>query len=170
MFKGILCLIIILSCGGLGLIKAQTYSLRLTDLQDLKDMIRILQTEIKYRKDPLPGAFARIATYKDNRAKDLLWQCSQDMQDSLDLKQCWENAVKTAYNGSCLKEEDLLINRDMGLQLGKSDIQGQAAMFSHTESKLNAQLTDAEKEKETKGKMYRGLGFAIGIVIAVILI
>lgn len=172
MLKGILCLVVVFACGGLGLLKAQTFSARLEDLTDLKDMIRILQTEMSYRKDPLPSAFARIAVYKDNRAMDLLRQCSDSMKESLDLMQCWEKAVETAYqkSGSCLNNEDLIILKDLGLQLGKSDIKGQAAMFSLTEAKLENQIRQSEKEKESKGKMYKGLGFSIGIVIAIILI
>ena len=172
MLKGILCLIIVFACGGLGLIKAQTFSARLEDLADLKDMIHILQTEMSYRKDPLPSAFARIAAYKENRAMELLRQCSDSMKESLDLKQCWEQAVENAYekNGSCLTGEDLAILKDLGLQLGKSDIKGQAAMFALTEAKLERQIEQADREKESKGKMYRGLGFSIGIVIAIILI
>ncbi len=170
MFKGILCLIIIFACGGLGLLKAQTYGQRLNELNDLKDMINMLQTEMSYRKDPLPAVFARIAAYKDSRAMDLLRECSRAMKESLDLKECWETAVCSAYKGSCLKEEDLIIMKDLGMQLGKSDIQGQAAMFSLTGAKLETQIEKAAKEKDTKGRMYRGLGFSIGIVIAVILI
>ena len=68
MFKGFLCLIIIFSCGGLGILKSQVYSQRLEELRDLKEMIRILQTEMSYLKDPLPAVFARVGSYKDNRA------------------------------------------------------------------------------------------------------
>lgn len=172
MLKGALCLVLIFACGSLGLLKAQTFSARLTDLLDLQDMIRILQTEMSYRRDPLPAAFARIGAYKENRAGDLLLQCSQRMKESLDLKHCWEASVGAAYekSGSCLTGEDLDIIRDLGLQLGKSDIKGQAAMFALTETKLANQIRQAENEKNSKGKMYRTLGFSIGIVIAIILI
>ena len=60
--------------------------------------------------------------------------------------------------------------KDLGLQLGKSDIQGHAGVFSLTEAKLEAQIQEASEEKKAKGKMYRGLGFSAGILIAVILI
>lgn len=170
MFKVFLCLVIILACGGLGMIKAQTYNQRLRELTDFKDMIQILKTEMSYRKDPLPAAFARISAYKDNPAMDLLFECSKLMKENLDFKQCWQQAMREAYRGSELKDEDRTIIEDLGLQLGKSDIQGQASMFALAESRLNAQIDDAIKEKGTKGRMYKGMGFSIGIVIAVILI
>lgn len=170
MFKAILCLIIIFASGGLGILKAQSYRQRLDELTEFSDMMRMLQTEMSYRKDPLPAVFARISEYKDNRAMDLLATCSLSMKESLDLHQCWEHALRRAYRGSCLKETDLQIIKDIGLQIGKSDIRGQAAMFSLIEAKLSAQTEEAAKEHETKGKMYRGLGFSIGIVVSVILI
>ncbi len=101
---------------------------------------------------------------------ELLWDCSLTMKDSLDIRQCWESSMEYAYQGSCLKQEDLAIVRDLGLQLGKSDIQGQAAMFALMKTKLETQIQEAWKEKETKGKMYRGLGFSIGIVIVILLV
>ena len=170
MFKAVLSLIIILACGGLGIIKAQSYSQRHAELEDLKDMIQILQTEMSYRKDPLPAVFSRISAYKDTIAMDILLECSLLMKQSFDFKQCWQSAVETTCKGSCLTGEDLAIVNDLGLQLGKSDIQGQRAMFSLMDAKLQTQIKEASHEKETKGRMYRGLGFSIGIVIAVILI
>lgn len=170
MFKGVLCLVIIFACGGLGLLKAQSYSQRLNELKDLKEMIQILRTEMSYLKDPLPAVFARVGSYKDNRAMNLLWECGQLMKTKLELNECWRQAVDAAYSGSCLLEEDRGLLLDLGLQLGKSDLRGQASMFSLTEARLNAQMEQAQKEKDTKGRMYRGLGFSIGVVIAVILI
>lgn len=152
------------------MIKAQGFADRLKDLEDLKNMIKILETEMSYKKDPLPNAFARIATYKDNRAMDLLWDCSQSMKDNTAFHHCWEQAVDQTYDASYLNQEDLLILKDMGLQLGKSDIQGQSAMFSLANVKLDEQIKNAEEEKKTKGKMYKSLGFSIGAVVAIILI
>lgn len=43
-------------------------------------------------------------------------------------------------------------------------------MFALAETKLSSQIEEAAREKATKGKMYKGLGFSIGIVIAIILI
>lgn len=170
MFKGVLCLILIFACGGLGMIKAQTYSQRYRELSDLKDMLRMLQTEMNYLKDPLPVIFARISSYKENSATDLLQECSFRMTENLDFCKCWEEAAILTYRGSCLNRQDMEVVKDLGLQLGKSNIQGQHSIFSLTEAKLDIQIAEAEKEKATKGKMYRGLGFSAGIILAVILI
>lgn len=170
MLKLILCIIIVASCGGLGILKSLSFSDRLNDLADLKHMIRILQTEMNYKKDPLPNAFSRISKYKNTAAMHLLAACSENMKNNLDFRQCWENAITSTYNGTSLKDDDLRILKDMGLQLGKSDLQGQAAMFSLTNIKLDDQIAEAAEERKTKGKMYKSLGFSIGAVIAILLI
>lgn len=170
MFKGVLCAVIILACGGLGVFKAASFSERCRDLQDIKDMLQILETEITYRKDPLVHAFARISQYKDNRAMALLEQCSRKMKQHSELCSCWQESMKRVYQNSCLTAEDLLILTDMGMQLGKSSIQGQSSMFSLCNLKLDRQIEQAQEAKQTKGKMYRSMGFSIGAVIAVIFI
>ena len=43
-------------------------------------------------------------------------------------------------------------------------------MFRLTEEKLLHQINLAVKEKDSKGKMFGGLGFSMGIVISVLLI
>ena len=54
MLKIIICLVLITSCGGAGLLKSQVFSQRVRELNDLRDMLRMLRTEISYMKDPLP--------------------------------------------------------------------------------------------------------------------
>ena len=61
MFKALLCMIIIMSSGTLGLLKSQAFSQRIRELNDLRSMVRQLNTEINYRKDPLITTFRRIA-------------------------------------------------------------------------------------------------------------
>lgn len=170
MLKIVLCIVIVLSCGGLGIIKAQAFSGRYKDLNDLKNMIKILETEMSYKKDPLPNAFKRISEYKENRAMELLQIASQYMAERLEFSLCWDRAIAEVYDRSDLTNEDVMILKDMGLQLGKSDIQGQAAMFSLVNVKLDDQIKEADQAKKTKGKMYKSLGFSIGAVIAIILI
>lgn len=115
MFKGALCLMIIFACGSLGILKAQAYSQRLADLKDVKDMLKILQTEMSYLRDPLPAVFARVASYKETRAMNLLYECSGRMRECRDFRHCWEEAEERAYRASCMNEEDRRIVRELGM-------------------------------------------------------
>lgn len=170
MFKAVLCLIIIISSGALGLLKSQAFSQRIRELNDLRSMVRQLNTEINYRKDPLITTFNRIASQNSNTSSKLLSRCSEYMTSYKEFGQCWNAALEEVCAETSLKKEDKAILAELGTQLGKSSVEGQADMFRLTEEKLLHQINLAVKEKDSKGKMFGGLGFSLGIVISVLLI
>lgn len=170
MFKGILVIILISSCGFIGISKSYSYSRRVAELSEIRDTLRILNTEISYRKDPLPAIFCRISEEKRGIAAEFLNRCSFYMGQRHELETCWGKAADDIFTGSSLTASDKAIIRDLGAQMGKSSIKGQNEAIMLTEEKLKAQITEALREKNSKGKMYGGLGFSIGIIIAVLLI
>lgn len=170
MFKLFVSLILILACGAMGLVKGQTYSQRLRELQQVKDMIQLLETEIQYRQDPLPVIFQRLSGGRNSLDAEIMNLCKQSLEQKQDFQISWKTAINHASQNSCLTESDKEILYELGRQLGKSNVQGQLDLLKASEQKLNLQLTDAEKQKFSKGKMYSGLGFSMGIVVAVLLI
>ena len=94
MFKAVLCLIIIISSGALGLLKSQAFSQRIRELNDLRSMVRQLNTEINYRKDPLITTFNRIASQNSNTSSKLLSRCSEYMTSYKEFGQCWNAALE----------------------------------------------------------------------------
>lgn len=170
MFKALLCIIIILSSGMLGIIKSQSYNQRIKELSYLRSMIHQLNIEISYRKDPLITAFRRISEQNSNISSKLLNRAADHMSDYKEFTQCWSDAVNEVCADTSLKKEDKAILEELGNQLGKNNIEGQTDMFRLIEEKLKYQINIAVKEKESKGKMFGGLGFSLGIVISVLLI
>ena len=170
MFKALLCLVIIISSGALGLLKSQAFSQRIKELNDIRLMVRQLNTEINYRKDPLIITFRRIAEQNSNISSKLLTKCVDQMTSYKEFGQCWNAALEEVCSDTSLKKEDKMILAELGTQLGKSSVEGQADMFRLTEEKLLHQINLAVKEKDSKGKMFGGLGFSLGIVISVLLI
>ena len=170
MFKAVLCMIIIMSSGALGLLKSQDFSQRIRELNDLRSMVRQLNTEISYRKDPLITTFLRIASQNSSLSSKLLSKCTDYMTSYKEFGQCWHAALEEVCADTSLKKEDKAILAELGLQLGKSSVEGQADMFRLMEEKLLHQINLAVKEKDSKGKMFGGLGFSLGIVISVLLI
>lgn len=170
MFKGLLCIVIVSACGALGIFKSQTYSQRVRELNDLRDMFRMLQTEISYMKDPLPVIFERIGNYKSNVAVEILKNCSIFMKENQNMQLCWTEAVDMSVMNSCLTAEDKAVIYDLGIQLGRSSIKGQSDLLKMADEKIRMQLKEAEAYKNSKGKMYAGMGFSIGAVVAILLI
>ncbi len=172
LFKLIICIIILLSGAGVGQLKAKTYDNRVYHLQDLLTTLKILESEMKYRLDPLPDLLMRVSTIKEGMSSELLEIAARLLREpsSPGLSACWEKAVEIAYRDSALNKEDKRIVADLGIELGKTDVANQHSMFHRTFSLLEVQVSEAVEEKRTKGKMYKSLGTAIGALIVILFI
>ena len=170
MFKALLCMIIIISSGALGLLKSQAFSQRIKELNEMRSIVRQLNAEINYRKDPLITTFRRIAEQNSTISTKLLSECADHMASYKEFGQCWSAALEEVCADTSLKKEDKAILAELGTQLGKSNVEGQADMFRLIEERLLHQINLAIKEKDSKGKMFGGLGFSLGIVVSVLLI
>ena len=172
LFKSVLCLLIILAGIAAGQLKAKSYENRVFHLQELITALKILESEMKYRMDPLPDLLIRVSTIKAGMSGDFLETAGRllKIQIGHDFSECWSDAVETAYQESALNKEDKRILSDLGIELGKTDMDSQTGMFQRTFALLEAQAEEAIEEKKSKGKMYKSLGPAIGILIVIVLI
>ncbi len=172
LFKWILCILILLAGVGIGHLKAKTYDNRVYHLQELITTLKVLESEMQYRMDPLPDLFLRVSKIKEGMSRILLETAGNLLktQSARDLPDCWKESVETAYLESALHREDKRIISDLGIELGKTDIFSQSSMFQRTFSLLEAQVEEAIEEKKTKGKMYKSLGTAVGVLIVILLL
>ncbi|MGI6731271.1 MAG: hypothetical protein ACOX5F_05125 [Anaerovoracaceae bacterium] len=172
MIKFLLYILIIAGASISGMLKAKSFDNRVFHLQDFISTLKILESEMKYLMDPLPEIFKRIQHIKRGMTSMLFqttWEMLQEDQTH-NFSQCWEKAVYTVYNESSLTREDKEIIVDFGMNIGKTDIENQLNIFSRTSSLLEGQVKEAIEHRTTKGKMYKSLGVAIGILVVIILI
>lgn len=170
MFKVFLLMAVIMSCGSIGLIKSSTYTSRVKELNQLRNILRILETEIYYKKEALPVIFQRISSADNLTAFRLFGKCLEYMQKHYDIAKCWKTSVYDIYGKSCLSKSDLQILCELGPLLGNSNVTGQSNAINLIDEKLKHQIFEAENDRKSKGKMYGGMGFTMGIVIAVLLV
>lgn len=155
-----------------GQLKAKSYDNRLTYLQDFISTLKILESEMKYRLDPLPEVFSRMSKSKKGLSGELLGKTCEIRNEnhSFDFSSCWHAAVDAIYQDSSLTLKDRQIISDIGIDLGKTDMLGQSSLFSRAFTLLNDQVAEAIEEKKTKGKMYKSLGAAVGVLIVILFI
>lgn len=172
LFKGLLCIFILLSGVAIGQLKAKTYDNRVYHLQELITTLKVLESEMKFRMDPLPDLFLRISKITAGMSGKLLETTCQLLKDqnARDFPECWREAVEIAYIESSLTKEDKRILSDLGIELGKTDMGSQYSLFLRTFSLLDAQVAEAIEDKKTKGKMYKSLGSAVGVLVVILLI
>lgn len=170
MVKLIICLVIISGCGAAGFIKADEFKARSRELENILEVLKLLQIEINYRKEPLQPMFEKLYLQKNCWFTEVLNECSLNLTKGCDLKQSWRAALQCKMNVCNLNKEDVIILEDLALGLGKSDSQSQLNLIYPAIERIKTSLKDSVEKESRLGKMYKGLGISAGIIIVIIFI
>lgn len=162
----IIMLILILTLSYLiGNIIAKQYSNRVEELEDIKNSLNVLQTKVRFSKEPLSTIFKDISNISKN--KEIFIEANENMKTML-AGEAWRNSIQTVNTN--LKKNDIEILSSLGNMLGKTDSEGQVNQIEEIKELLNIQIKNANKEKEKNEKLYKTLGMTIGLAIVIILI
>jgi len=164
------CLLVFISCSILGFMKAASYKARSRELENILEIIKLLELEISYRKEPLAKTFQKSAALKPCWFSRVLRECSEALKQQQPLQEAWCSAVDRHEKESPLIASDMEILKDLALGLGKSDTAGQSRLLEPVMLRLQQQLRNAREQETKQGKMYRGLGLSAGIVIVIMII
>ena len=164
------CVLILASCCSLGFLKASSYQMRSKELADILEIIKLLDMEITYRKDTLAKSFEKISSLKTCWFSKVLQRCSVMLAEQYSLQDAWQNAMQENEKESPLVKQDIEILGDLALGLGRSDSQGQSRLFEPALLRLDLQMQQARDEQKRQGRMYQGLGTAVGVVIVLLIL
>ncbi len=170
MLRILVCILIFICSSSLGFIKAASYKGRTEELENILELMRLLDMEITYRRDSLAKAFDNVSESKICWFSHVLKSCSDMLNNRKSLSYSWKHAIAENMERCPLKEKDLFILEDISSGLGKSDIDGHKNFIAPIIIRLEANMAEAVEQEKSQGRMYRGLGIAAGIVIAVVLI
>lgn len=170
MFRFAGCFLIFLSCTALGMLKASSYRMHTAELQNTLELIRLLDMEITYKRDSLAKTFEKVSEMKQCWFSHVLKSCSVMLRKQNTLESSWQYALDEHAAVCPLYKKEIEILRDFSIGLGKSDIKGQRNLIEPAILRLEECITEAKRQEQKQGKMYRGLGIAGGIAIAVIII
>ncbi|MDD2217667.1 MAG: stage III sporulation protein AB [Eubacteriales bacterium] len=172
MLNILLYLLIIGGCAGIGIFKAYDYRERVSLLEEFIKMTRTLKTEMTYKLDPLPELLKKMGRLKKDSAHFVCSEAAQIYEERkiCPLSEAWEESIKRVYMNSSLLPEDMKIMIEIGANLGISSSQSQEEfLYMHIEE-LKENLNDAINDSRTKGKMFTGMGFVVGITIVILII
>lgn len=156
----------------LGFAFGNLYSKRAKSLLDLQYCIRVLESEIINGSFPLPQALENVSIKGKGgmsrifkRIKeDLISEKREDIYESFLLQ---KDLLKDRF---ALKDEDIEVFLYLGKVLGKSSRRDQEENFKFIKSQLENLHLEAEAERMKNTKLYRTLGFLIGLGLVIILI
>lgn len=164
------CIIIFICCFGLGHLKAFSFRERCRELESILELIRLMELDITYRKEPLIKTFRRTSGLKPCWFGNVLQSCSHMLGNQNSLQESWTASIEQWREKCPLEKEDIVILNDFVLGLGKSNSEGQAKIIAPVSARLDANLKKAREREEKLGRMYKAIGTAAGIVIVILIV
>ncbi len=157
---------VFISCILIGQLLSKKYINRLSELENMKSALNILETKIKFTYEPIPQIFKEISNMMNVNTNRIFHQAYEKMQ-IMPASTAWEHSVK--HIECNLNKEDKNAISSLGKLLGQTDIEGQISQIKITQTFLDKQINEAILEKNKNQKLYSKLGVTIGIAIAIIL-
>ena len=167
MIKYFMLLLVFIASSFIGRCIAKKYSYRLEELEEMKNILNVFKSKIRFTYEPIPEIFREIANNAKENIGQIFEKAEKNMQD-FSAGEAWENAVQTSETN--LTNEDLHILLMLSKMLGQTDVEGQISQIEITENFLEKQIKEAQQEKNKNEKLYRKLGTTIGLAIVIILI
>lgn len=158
---------LVVICAFVGVYKSKKFETREHILREAIYLFKGLENEIRFSLNALPNAIEIVRQRMNTYLKDVLGNISLLL-------------VKSNVGNSELLNEldrlDSLTSYDKQIiltgitSLGTSDVDGEQGIINMTISSLENELCDAIENKKKNSKMYKTVGLATGLVIAIILI
>ena len=149
-------LLIVLVCGGMGMMKSMQYTARVRYLEAILSFLQTLASEMEYREE-----------YK---CLPFLRECERLCREGTEFPIAWAKAVRDKAKAMDLSERDLKLLLSFGCGIGTTDVDGQLANCSLHRELFGQSLQSAREEKNKHGKLYLKLGLLSGIGISIVLL
>lgn len=172
MLKTIGGLLIISASGLLGMIFSNKLSLRYRELEKLRRLMQMLETEVTYGATPLPAALYNVSKKAEGLISSFFICISKCLSDRsfYTVREAWNDSAESILTQSSLKRADIELIKSFGNILGSSDREDQKKHFQLFYLQLQYQEDAAMEEIKRSAKMYRSLGFLLGIAVFVMLV
>ena len=172
LIKGIGGLMIVSSSGLIGILLSNKYVARPKIIRKLRFSLQMLETEIMYGATPLPYALYNVGVKSDKPWEAFFKESSDNILERryYSMEEAWNNAIDKHLNNVCLHKHDIELLRNFGKIIGKSDTEDQKKHFKLMYAQLEHHEEIAEAERKKNERMYRSLGFLLGIAIYIIII
>ncbi|WP_284679190.1 stage III sporulation protein SpoIIIAB [Aceticella autotrophica] len=171
MIKIIGMIMILISSTLIGYIISLRYSLRRWTLKCLISSLNMLKTEISYSKTPLSEAFEKISEVSDSSIRFLFSNTAKilNLNEGYTAGEALEISL-SKWKDNNFNKDDIEIIKSLGYGLGNSDGYNQENNLELALELLKKQLADAEELGKKNERLYRNLGFLIGVVIVILFI
>ena len=157
--------LIITSCFSVGYMKAKKLYVRRDFLSVFIKFLSVLSTNLRYNSDD-------IFSIVDLSAKtEGLYFFEKECEEyNISFEEYWKNKITSLDIIDNLLIADKTLLTEFGLQLGKSDVEGELQHIELYKRLFEKQLEDAENQILKKSKLYKAMGFFVGTSTALMII
>lgn len=168
-FQWIGAMLIIASCGGCGFSIAARQRREEAMLEQLRLVMRFMESELQYRLTPLPELARLSSREARGNVRKVLAQFSKDLENQSfpDVSACMHAAMLCEPD---IPQRVRRILRMLGQSLGRFDLPGQIRGLRTVQSICNQELDALRFNRDIRLRSYRVLGFCAGTALVVLLI
>lgn len=158
--------LIIISGAVCGFLRSQIPCRRYKSLRAVYTCLEILENEIDFSLDSIGRIFMRISKLCE---MDYLFKTAAEFSGEISVGERWKRAVDKDSEAMCLKKEDCETIKLLSQELGTCGREEQIKNIRHVKALLDKQIITAEEDYKKSAKLYKSLGVAGGIFIAILL-
>ncbi|MFZ5688146.1 MAG: stage III sporulation protein SpoIIIAB [Bacillota bacterium] len=162
--------IVIAVCGLTGFFISANYTKRPIHLRSLQSALMFIETEIAYTATPLPVAMDNVSKCVNEPARSLFKAVREGFNDyKYTAAEAWSYGLSKYQENSALIPSDLEILRTLGARLGRSGTEEQIKEIRLAREQLKQAEAVAETDKAKNERLWRTMGFLIGIFLVLLL-
>lgn len=162
--------LIFLASTGIGMAKATELQQYVKELESLRQLFLMLQSEISYTKATLGEAFLHMARKQNGILKIWLIKLSEALEEKsgMSFSELWNASIVDSFQKSHLKKEDMQELMNLGMQMGYLDENMQLGVINLYLEQLELTIQRTREELLPKKRLYHSLGVMGGIFLIIL--
>lgn len=168
MIKIISCVLILFSSVALGYLKSKDFEKRQKILTCLKANVIFMENEMMLIRTNVLDIIKKLSKSGGDMRQfynEVVNQYNKDTESA--ISEIWKISADKFFKEAPVLKSDIDILCLLGEGLGKSDIEGQQKIFNTVKQELDIKLEEAVNDKNKNSRLYKSLGFYMGVLIIV---
>lgn len=171
-FKILGSVIVICSCGLIGVYYSNELSTRFKLLKEFKRYMILLQGDIRYANTPLPEAMEKLKRRCEGCFLKFFSELSQQISvySGETFYEIWTKVVDKHLSKVSLSKKDIAMILSLGETIGYLDKEMQMNTFELYLSQLDSEINELRNSLKQKTKLYNCMGIMAGLFLAIVLL
>ena len=156
--------------GAAGWCAADRLRRRVRGLRAMLEALELAERELSFRLPPMPELLDELSRRTPPPVRPFFARCREglDRLGTQSLGEIWQTALEECPME--LSGEDLETVAALGQVLGRYDGEGQREALCLARSRLAHLLEEAERDRDSRGRLYRTLGLTAGGFFGILLL